>query len=69
MKPQVLTTAKSAPRGSVDQLVAVQLQQAEHPLAVDEILWAAEADERVAALRGAARKLSRKSVWHVVAKI
>ena len=33
-----------------DQLVAVELQQAEHPLAVDQILGAAEADERIGAL-------------------
>ena len=50
MKPQVLTTTKSAPVGLVDQLVAVELQQAEHPLAVDEVLGAAEADEGVGAL-------------------
>ena len=38
----------------VHQLVAVELQQAEHPLAVDEVLGAAEADEGVAAFgRGA----------------
>ena len=39
MNPHVLTTAKSAPCGSFDQLVAIELQQAEHPLAVDEVLW------------------------------
>ena len=33
----------------VDQPVAVQLQQAEHPLAVDQILRAAEADEGISA--------------------
>ena len=59
MKPQVLTTTKSAPLRLVHQLVAVELQQAEHPLAVDEVLRAAEADEGVAALRCAARKLIR----------
>ena len=32
-----------------DQLVAVELQQAEHPLAIDEVLRAAEADEGVGA--------------------
>ena len=36
----------------VDQLVAVELQQAEHPLAVDEVLRAAEADEGVGAFVG-----------------
>ena len=50
MKPQVLTTTKSAPSGSLHQLVAVELQQAEHPLAVDEVLRAAEADEAVISL-------------------
>ena len=51
MKPQVLTTTKSAPVRLVHQLVAVELQQAEHPLAVDEVLRAAQADEAVRALR------------------
>ena len=40
------------PVGLVHQLVAVELQQAEHPLAVDEVLRAAEADEGVGALIG-----------------
>ncbi len=46
----------------VDQLVAVELQQAEHPLAVDQVLGAAKADECVAALRSAARELIGESV-------
>ncbi len=50
MNPHVLTTAKSAPLRVVHQLVTVELQQAEHPLAVDEVLRAAEADKRIAAL-------------------
>ena len=49
MNPQVLTTTKSAPVGSWHQLVAVQLQQTQHPLAVDEVLGTAEADEGVGA--------------------
>ena len=50
MKPQVLTTTKSAPSRLVHQPVAVELQQAQHPLAVDQVLGAAEADEGVVAL-------------------
>src|SRR5207248_4594101 len=42
-----------------DELIAVQLQQTEHPLAIDEVFWAAEADEGVGAfgLVGCARRL------------
>ncbi len=41
----------------VHQFVTIELQQAEHPLAVDEVLRTAEADKRVAALGFAARTL------------
>ena len=56
------------PARVVHQLVAVELQQAEHPLAIDEVLRAAEADERVAAFGRAARKLIGESVYHVQEK-
>jgi hypothetical protein len=36
--------------GTVNKLIAVELQHAKHPLAVDEILRAAEADKAVLAL-------------------
>ena len=45
MNPQVLTTTSSAPSGCGNHPVAVQLQQPGHPLAIDEILGAAEADQ------------------------
>ena len=45
-------------RRVVDQLVAVELQHAQHPLAVDEVLGAAEADEGVTALGGGAFRVS-----------
>ena len=60
MKPQVLTTTKSAPTRLVHQPIAVQLQQAQHPLAVDQVLGAAQADEGVGPFFGA-RVLSRGS--------
>ena len=47
MKPQVLTIDEIGPFRLVDQLVAVELQQPEHPLAVDQILGTAQADEAV----------------------
>ena len=41
---------KIGPVRLADQLIAVELQQAEHPLAIDEVFRAAEADEGVGAL-------------------
>ena len=52
MNPQVLTTTKSVPSGSIDQLVSFELQQAQHPFAVDEVLRTTQADKRVAAFGG-----------------
>ena len=48
----------------VDQLVAVELQQPQHPLAVDEVLRAAEADKGVAAFGRAARELGGEGGGH-----
>jgi len=53
----------------VHQLIAIKLQQAEHALAVDEVLRAAKADKRIAALGFAARTLSSEIVRHVCLKI
>ena len=55
MNPQVLTTTKSAPCGSRTSSIAVELQQPQHPLAIDEVLGAAEADEGVRAFALARR--------------
>ena len=52
----------------VHELVTIKLQQAEHALAVDEVLRAAKADKRIAALGFAARTLSGESVRHVCLK-
>ena len=57
MKPQVLTMTKSVPSGSCNQPIAVELQQAQHPLAVDQVLGAAQADEGVGALWPRAKQL------------
>jgi hypothetical protein len=48
--------------GVIDQLVAVQLEHAQHPLAVDEVLRTAQADEAVLTLRGfgADRRTTRR---------
>jgi hypothetical protein len=48
----------------VHKLVPVELEHAEHTLAVDEVLRASEANERVTALRSAALDLIGESVWH-----
>ena len=50
MNPQVLTTTSSAPSGSENHPIAVALQQPGHPLAIDEVLGTAEADQGVGAV-------------------
>src|SRR5262245_28236209 len=40
--------------GVADEVIAVDFQQAEHPLAIDEVFRTAEADEGVGAFRGRA---------------
>ena len=64
-KPARVHDRKISPPRIIDQLIAIELQQPQHPLAVDEILRAAQADECIAALRRAARKLIGESVYHV----
>ena len=49
----------------VDELISIELKQAEHPFAVDKILWATQADERVFALRRTAGEFVGESVYHV----
>lgn len=49
----------------INELVTIELQQAEHSLAVHKVLRAAQADERVPALRRALREFLSESVYHV----
>ena len=53
MKPQVLTTITSAAPGSLDQLVAGLVADAEHDLGVDAVLRTSERNEVDGLLCGA----------------
>ena len=54
----------------VNQAVAVELQQSQHPLAIDEVLGAAQADEGIGALRRpdivGGRSLGRADDWQAL---